>query len=457
MRVNQTGEATLLWKSKAGWTSPSGWSVSGEILFWDGPNSPIYTVPAKGGTPREVTRVDAASRETGHRWPAALPDGMHFLYTAAFTGSSRSSVFAGSLRDPAFRRLVLEDSEGAQFVAPDRLVFIRGQRLYQQRFDARGFHTIGEPLLTAEDVHLLTSGIPAFTVGTSVLVWRRIAEPVMTRLTWYNRRGEAEGSIGSPMKIHNPVLSRDGRRLLAQVGEYSDRGIWLYDLVNNTSRLATAAPGDHFNAAWAADGRSFFFSSNRKGIKNIYRQWLDGFSREEEVLVTGQDKNVESSSPDGRYLVFNQYDHRNPMTLWVLPLDQRDRKPLLVGPGGSGSIAPNGRWIVYVSESGVTVTRVPGSTVGTGTWRLGEGGDPQWSSDGKELFFLRGGDFMSTPVRQMGETVDFGLPRRLFTARPGTSPRNHYTFGANGDRFVFDTPMVRSRADVLMLLTNWAK
>jgi hypothetical protein len=258
MRVNQTGEATLLWKSKAGWTSPSGWSVSGEILFWDGPNSPIYTVPAKGGTPREVTRVDAASRETGHRWPAALPDGMHFLYTAAFTGSSRSSVFAGSLRDPAFRRLVLEDSEGAQFAAPDLLVFIRGQRLYQQRFDARGFHTIGEPLLAAEDVHLLTSGIPAFTVGTSVLVWRRIPEPLMTRLTWYNRRGEAGGSIGGPMKIHNPVLSRDGRRLLAQVSEYSDRGIWLYDLVNNTSRLATAAPGDHFNAAWAADGRLFF-------------------------------------------------------------------------------------------------------------------------------------------------------------------------------------------------------
>ena len=83
------------------------------------------------------------------------------------------------------------------------------------------------------------------------------------------------------MKIHNPVLSRDGRRLLAQVGESGDRGIWLYDLVNNESRLVTAAPGDHFNAAWAADGRSFFFSSNRKGIKNIYRQWLDGFSRED--------------------------------------------------------------------------------------------------------------------------------------------------------------------------------
>ena len=62
------------------------------------------------------------------------------------------------------------------------------------------------------------------------------------------------------MKIHNPVLSRDGRRLLAQVGEYGDRGIWLYDLVNNTSRLATTAPGDHFNAAWDADGRSFFLA-----------------------------------------------------------------------------------------------------------------------------------------------------------------------------------------------------
>jgi len=173
--------------------------------------------------------------------------------------------------------------------------------------------------------------------------------------------------------------------------------------------------------------------------------------------VTGQDKNLESSSPDGRYLVFNEYDHRSPSTLWVLPLDQRDRTPLLVGPEIRGSIAPNGRWIVYVSESGVTVTRVPGSTVGTRTWRLGEGGDPQWSSDGKELFFLRGGDFMSAPVRQMGETVDFGLPRRLFTARPGTSPRNHYTFSANDDCFVFDTPTVRRRPDMLMPLPNWAK
>ena len=226
--------------------------------------------------------------------------------------------------------------------------------------------------------------------------------------------------------------------------------------MNNKSRLATAAPGDHFNAAWAADGRSFFFSSNRKGIKNIYRQWLDGFSSEEEILVTGRDKNVESSSPDGRYLVFNQYDHRNPMTLWVLPLDQRDRKPLLVGPGASGIHCAKRKVDCLLIDSGVTVTSVPGSNVGAGTWRLGEGGDPQWSEDGKELFFLRGGDFMSIPVGRW-VTVEFGLPRRLFTATPGPSPRNHYTFSANGDRFVFDTPMVRSRADVLVLLTNWAK
>ena len=142
----------------------------------------------------------------------------------------------------------------------------------------------------------------------------------------------------------------------------------------------------------------------------------------------------------------------------MLPLDQRGREPLSVGPGIRGSFPPNGGWIAFVSASGViTVTRVPGSTVVAKTWGLGEGDDPQWSWDGKELFFLRGGYFLSIPVRQVGETVEFGLPRRLFIATPGPSPRNHYTFSANSDRFIFDKPMPRSRADVLMLLTNWAK
>jgi Tol biopolymer transport system component len=456
MRVDPPGEARLIFRSKAGWTSPSGWSVNGEILFWDGPNSSIYAVSASGGAVREVTRPAATTRETGHRWPAALPDGEHFLYTAAFAGSSRSSVFAGSLRDPGLRRLVLDDSEGAQFVPPDRLVFIRGHRLYQQRFDTRFFRIVGEPLPVSDDVHVLPGGIPTFAVAPTVLVWRRIPEPTNTKLTWYDRLGKVEGSIGISMKINNPVLSRDGQRLLAQVGEYGERSIWVFDLANNTSRVATPIPGDHFNAAWAADGRSFFYSSNRKGIKNIYRQWLDSLTREEAILETDLDKNVESSAPDGRYLLFNQRERDNSFNLWMMPLDKSGAKPVLIGPGMGGSIGPNGRWIVYGSR-GIVVTRVPGSSAGARTWRLGEGIDPQWSQDGKELFFLRGGDFMSTPVRQMGETVDFGLPRRLFTVAPGSSARNHYTFSADGGRFIFDTPLVRSRADVLMLLTNWAK
>jgi Tol biopolymer transport system component len=278
----------------------------------------------------------------------------------------------------------------------------------------------------------------------------------LTKLTWYNRRGELQGSIGGPTKIFNPVLSRDGRRLLAQVSDYGQRRIVLYDLANNTSRVATDTSGDHFNAVWAADGRSFFFSSNRTGIKHIYRRWLEGSTREEEVLTTGMDKNVESCSPDGRYLVFNQLDRRTSGTLWLLPLGGREPRPVLIGSGFRGSVSPNGRWIVYVS-GGVNVTGMPGGTATAQTWRVGEGGDPQWSLDGRELFFLRNDDFMSVAVEQKGETVDFGLPHRLFTTRPGASARNHYTFGANRDRFVFDTPVVPTRADVLMLYTNWAR
>jgi hypothetical protein len=42
--------------------------------------SGLYRVPAAGGTPIQLTAVDAAHNEIEHTWPYFLPDGHHFLF-----------------------------------------------------------------------------------------------------------------------------------------------------------------------------------------------------------------------------------------------------------------------------------------------------------------------------------------------------------------------------------------
>jgi serine/threonine-protein kinase len=454
MRLDQSGAARQLWKTRAGWTSPSGWSLSGEILFADGFTGPIYAIPAQGGQARAVTKVSPGARELGHLWPVALPDGTHFLYGVESTGSSRGMVYAGSLRDANFGQLVLDDSQGAEFVTPDKLVFVRGHDLYQQRFDTRSLRTVGEPMLLADNVMLLHEAIPAFSARASVLMWRKVHDPILTKLTWYDRLGEARGMIGTPAAVTNPVLAPDGRQLLGQIRNRADRSISLYDLSTGESRIVTPGAGDHFSPAWAADGRSFFFSSNRKGVKDIYRQWIIGPAHEELVLASELDKSVESVSPDGRWLVYNQQDRLGEITLWLLPVDHKG-DPMLIGRGSRGSVAPNGRWLAYIATGGVLTVAPMHGTSRRAELRVGSIGDPQWSPDGTELLFLRGGDLSSMSVRMTSGNLEFGPPRRLFSIRPGVSPRNHFAVSPDGSRFVFDTPVPPKITDGLVLFANW--
>jgi hypothetical protein len=57
------------------------WSANGVILLAPTFNSPLFQVPARGGTPVAVTKMTA--KYTTHRWPSFLPDGQHFVYLAA--------------------------------------------------------------------------------------------------------------------------------------------------------------------------------------------------------------------------------------------------------------------------------------------------------------------------------------------------------------------------------------
>jgi hypothetical protein len=55
------------------------WNRDGIILFSAGPTSPILRISSAGGAPTAQTALVAADVGYGHRFPAFLPDGVHYL------------------------------------------------------------------------------------------------------------------------------------------------------------------------------------------------------------------------------------------------------------------------------------------------------------------------------------------------------------------------------------------
>jgi hypothetical protein len=443
----------------------SAWSREGVILLTSG--AVIQRVSASGGAPKPVTEL--VSGEQAHLYPSFLPDGRHFLYYV-FNAGATAAVDAGSLDDPKFRKRLFQGTGPAKYAPPGWLLFGRDEVLLAQPFDAAKLELSGEPVPVAEQVGGNASTFAyAYSVSeTGSLAWRTGSGARTTQLTWFDRSGKKLAIVGEPGEIANPVLAPDGKRVLITIRDPATRtrDIWILDLARGTSSRLTFDPAEDFNPVWSPDDAYVVFSSNRKGHKDLYRKRADGTGGEEELLVSDVDKNVDSLSPDGKYLLYNTTATGKPLGTWALPL-AGDRKPVLIAGeryiATQSQFSPNGRWIAYMStESGrpqIFVQSAPWSGVPAGKWQVSVGGgaQPQWRRDGKEIFFLTlpGNKLMAAPVKIDGTTFDSGAPVALFDIRMGVSLRNHFTASADGQHFLFAWPVESGTAGQFQVLLNW--
>ena len=93
----------------AAWTS-DGRVVLGSIA------AGLFQVPASGGTPSPLTKIDASHGEASHRWPQLLPGG-RFLYWVRAGKPEDIGVYAASLANPG-ERVRLVNTDTAAFYAP---------------------------------------------------------------------------------------------------------------------------------------------------------------------------------------------------------------------------------------------------------------------------------------------------------------------------------------------------
>ncbi len=172
-RLDIAGGTPQVLATVAGNPTGGSWNADGTILYTPAVTSPLWRIAAAGGEPTAVTQLETPG-QTAHRFPQFLPDGRLFLFSVQGTPDT-AGIYLGSLDGGAPARLTTADS-GAQFLPPDRVVFVQAGTLVSRRLDLVGRALTGEPVTLADAVGadaLLPRGLRRVGDGPGGLSRRR--------------------------------------------------------------------------------------------------------------------------------------------------------------------------------------------------------------------------------------------------------------------------------------------
>ena len=188
----------------------------GEIVFAAAAGRKMFRVSATGG----AAATAAGGRiEPGGHWPSFLPDGRHY------------GVYSGDPRHTASRRfhrllcakLLLSDYFGAAYAAPGYLVGVRlssrgatAGTLFAQPFDPTRLNSSVSQCLSPSGFSTsLDSRAPRSRYPRTALSYGTAGEST-TRLTWFDRRGNALDTVVGSESYGRPALSPDEKTLAVE-------------------------------------------------------------------------------------------------------------------------------------------------------------------------------------------------------------------------------------------------
>jgi hypothetical protein len=287
----------------------------------------------EGGTPEPASILDARS-EVSHRWPQFLPDGQYLLYTGYRPGGKNMTVWFASL-DSKSKKRIMDSTSMVAYVEPGYLIYVREHSLVAQAFNLKRAELMGSAFILAEDVDAegeagLTGRASFSAASNGTLAFLQGVTP-KSQLTWYDRKGHALQTLGAPANYDEVVISRDGKFLAFTQGTRSSRSIWIRDLTRGTQLRFTFDASTSITAVWTPDEKRIIFASDTTRHLNLYWKASDGTGKQELLLSRTSDKFADDVSPDGRYLLYEDYGHNSARCeLWILPLNgERRPRPYL--------------------------------------------------------------------------------------------------------------------------------
>jgi Tol biopolymer transport system component len=155
---------------------------------------------------------------------------------------------------------------------------------------------------------------------------------------------EAEPTENGPVS-----LSPDGRHAVA----VRRSGVWLLDLERKTDMLFASGEGWATSAAWSPDGNRMAFGLLQASGGSIWVKQSNGAGEPELLVHTNGRLAVNSWSPDGRVLLYDEQETSGKSGIWQLAM-AGERKPIPLVRSEfvvrGARFSPDGKWMAYVSN-----------------------------------------------------------------------------------------------------------
>jgi serine/threonine-protein kinase len=454
--------------------SGAAWGPDDTIVFaW----FDLFRVPAAGGDPKLLLKVDEKNGERFYRHPSFLPGGKAILFTISTedTESYDNGRIAVLSLETGEKKIVLDGGSSARYSPSGHLVYAREGKLLAVPFDLRKLQVTGPPVPVLDGVFMSSNtGMAAFSISSdgSLVYAAGGVEGGQRVPVWVDRKGAA-APLPLPVRSYlHPRLSPDERNLAIEV-EGPAHDFYTYDFSRGALTKMSFDGASHW-PMWTPKGDRLTFRSWKTGTMTMWWMPADRSAPPELLTNVGSMQSPESWSPDGKTLAFTQMDEpQNASDVYVLPLDgDRKPRPLLKSRFAEGSpkFSPDGKWLAYSSdESGHPEVYAmaypgPGPTVQIST---NGGTDPVWRPKGGEIYYRNGDQMMAVTITDA---------MKLAVSKPNVLWKGHYLAGvgsscgmsgptsanydvtADGQRFL----MIEDRAqDVvgrqLSVIPGWAE
>jgi Tol biopolymer transport system component len=434
------GSEELLYKNNAPLTLTD-WSMDGKYLTYfssDLSGGGLYALPMAGtGERKPIEMFRNKFQNTG---PRLSPDDRFVAYISNETGRTELYVRPSNLT-------------GASSAGPWKISEQGAQGMAFWRRDGKEMTFLG-PDRGIMSVSLTTA--PDFEFGKPKVLFRpseatpvapgtasvnrdadrfviAVPPPQLRQLTFLDREGKAQGTIGQPGRFGQVRYSPDGKRLLVVKNDPQTNlnNVWVWDVATGKQTQVTNETQPINSPVWSRDGKYIAYVVFKDSYSHIYRKATDGTGDAELLFryTPGAGVGLSDWSPDGKFLTFTTG------VLLIVPLRSEekalDRKAIEWlredYDAVNGRFSPDGRLLAYMSnEKDVLTMQVyvrpfdsarpdgpAGSAVQVTNVKGGAGG-MLWRQDGREMYYLtRDREAMAVDITTTPQ-VQIGTPRLLF-------------------------------------------
>jgi hypothetical protein len=423
---------------------------------------PLLKVSASGGTPEPATKITASVGNQAHRWPAFLPDGIHFLYFVDWStgpNSPPNGIYVGSLNSLDSKLISSEIVGNTQF-ASGRFYYVREGSLMAQPFDLEHLQLAGpaEPVVPQELEQELAFSHAGFSLANSGVVVFQSAGDSVARFSWFDRTGKELDKVPAT-GYRDPSLSSDGALVALSSDDEGNgkRYIRIYDFARGTSVRLSDGGAEVFPVL-SPNGKTVVYGTSDAKGSYLAAVAADG-SGKPERLVEGRNLIPNDWSRDGRSIVYMDFQNGLP-ELKVYDFESHSTRAY--ASGAEAQLSPDQKWIAFAQSGtqagGFNLMLAPFPGPGALIQVSNHGGaQVRWRGDGKEIFYISPDKkLMAVSIDSSQGKLVAGVPHALFQTRIVGSRFVVFQYAISGDgkRFLVNSLPSVGATPLTVLMRN---